>query len=952
MLVLILVIFSAQSALALENLREHRVTKLNQHDVAGFVDVVFSGNRLIVAHTETERSSNLRLTFFDLYGWKQEIRDFRGDSRWSPPASIRGSSDGTGASFVWIEEDSFGVPRLYCLTTTDTQTFRLRQVDSGMYMSKPEVQIYGTNVHVIYRIRNSVYEKVSTDGGETFSARIPVLEGGDPEDLPYAFDLNISSTGRLGLVVSVLERSVDSQGNVAYRRKVHYFEKASGSVSPFGSPTLIYGSTGDADAPPESAIFPVLSLAFDNSGNPWVAWISRNADQPKVMWRTRTGSVWGALNSFPHQNNLSSSLRLVRNASFNNPGVVFFYTKGSGSGVFYRYSLSSSNLSAEKNVASISEAVLGYMDAEAVSSGFAVLTLSPFDGSLSTLKLWYEDLIEQGRSFKKRFKLFSQGFESSDVLNDPCCQVVDDSGAGCYFKETTRRFYSGQKSLWSAGVGSVNGNYRPNTNTTMYLNFGGLPGLSYELRYRYLFHRSGDPGDTASGGFSGNLLTLPETNFTWVRASVFGSGESGRIVFKMIADSNSICGEGLFVDDVTVHGYTVPRPSIQVVGATQSSVRIAVSNFTPGRVSLFRAPYGSDEFFLVAESTSSEVVDNPPHPGDYTYFAVADDGRFESPPSEPKTFRWSGLVPVFDRFVRIGGADRYLTAVELSKSTFSSAENVVIATGANFPDALSAAPLAAVLRGPILLTRADALPSAVEQEIMRLGARKAWIVGGTGVVSEAVRERLNFLGLETERIGGKDRYETSCLIAEKIIALQGSSRLDLVYVATGENYPDALSVSPLAASSAVPVLLVRKDVLPARVADLLNRIEVRNAVIVGGEGAVSRAVESQLPNSKRISGVNRYSTSVEIARFAYMQTAFGRRTVYIATGENFPDALAAGVCAAAEGSVLLLVKTGLPLWHETETFLEHMKIYNLVKVVGLEGAVSQDTEVRISQLIR
>lgn len=956
--ILVLLLLFPASSFAADVLRNHQVSFLSQTDVSNGADFVFAGGKFFAAYTESLRLPYLSVSVIGPDGWVEDVENYKGIANNNNlPYGIRGSSDGTSAVFVWMEDDNFGVPHLFCLTIVnsgDTREAKVRQVDSQLFLSDADVVVSGSNVVVVYKIGNTVYEKRSSDSGNTFSSRTTVYTGDDYADFPYSMDLEISPTGEIGLALAVIDRFLDSNGDEAELRKVYYYS-ATFSQS-FGSPTLLYGASQDADAPYEYQIWHNLSLAFDNNGNPWVAWLSRNQTYPKIVWRMRSGSVWNPLYTFTHQNSISSSIKLVRNRAYKGPGIVFFYTKGSNSSVYSRYAISSTSLSQETAVQGVDLLSTGYIDAEEFLGRFSVMTIGMPASGIYALRLWFRDALEPGRSFKKRYSFYKEGFESSDVNTDPLWSITYNPSAPCYFAETSSIYYSGSKSLWSAGIGNLSGYYRPNTDTSAWLKFAGLPGLSYEASFYFNFDNGTtypDPDDLASAGFGSSLVTLPSTNLTWQEKVIVSSQPESMIGFRMISDSDSFNGRGLFVDDLKLYGYRLPRPAVQVEQLSDS-VRFTVQNISPKRIYLFRSVYGSSNYSLVSESTSSSVSDSPPSSPNigYSYFVVASDGDYESPPSELITVTRSYQSLLQDTYRRIGGKDRYLTAVELSKSKFSSAETVVIATGENFPDALSSAPLAAALRAPILLTKASLLPEAVVQEIQRLGASKAYIIGGTGVVSDSVKDRLVSLGLQVERIGGRDRYETSALIAEKIVAVLSKTKFYRVYIVTGENYPDALSISPVASSEASPILLVKKDVLPAKVSEFINKFTVRNCVIVGGEGVISKSVELYLPNSKRIYGANRYSTSLEIARFAYSLPWFERNSIYVATGENFPDALASGVCAVNDRAVLLLVRTNIPLWYETENFLSYLKVVKNVNVVGLEGAVSEQVVSRIMDLIR
>ncbi len=122
--------------------------------------------------------------------------------------------------------------------------------------------------------------------------------------------------------------------------------------------------------------------------------------------------------------------------------------------------------------------------------------------------------------------------------------------------------------------------------------------------------------------------------------------------------------------------------------------------------------------------------------------------------------------------VEIAGDNRFTTAIEASKKAFKASEYVVIATGYNWPDALGGSALAGALDAPILLTRQDSLPSEATAEIVRLGATKAIILGGTPAVSSSVASAIDAIpGVSVERIAGANRYETANKVAARTVAI-------------------------------------------------------------------------------------------------------------------------------------------------------------------------------------
>ena len=160
------------------------------------------------------------------------------------------------------------------------------------------------------------------------------------------------------------------------------------------------------------------------------------------------------------------------------------------------------------------------------------------------------------------------------------------------------------------------------------------------------------------------------------------------------------------------------------------------------------------------------------------------------------------------------------------------------------------------------------------------------------------------------RVAGVDRYETAAAIS----ATSFSPGVPVAFVATGANFPDALAAGPAAAISNGPVLLTRASVLPTATREELVRLQPRRIVVLGGAGAVSNGVLADLrrysPSVGRVAGADRYATAAAISLAYFRSVPVG--VAYVATGGNFPDALAGGAVAGRdEGPVLLTRPTVL-----------------------------------------
>ena len=284
---------------------------------------------------------------------------------------------------------------------------------------------------------------------------------------------------------------------------------------------------------------------------------------------------------------------------------------------------------------------------------------------------------------------------------------------------------------------------------------------------------------------------------------------------------------------------------------------------------------------------------------------------------------------------RLSGEDRYETAIKVSQSGWEQSDYVVLARGDQFPDALAGAPLAYKMDAPILLTGQKSLNKEVRAEIQRLGAKKVFILGGTGAVSNYVEYQIEGLDIDTERINGKDRFETAANIAARL----GGSPEQAV-VANGMDFPDALSVASYAARNGFPILLTEDDKLPKVTDRAISGID--HTIVAGGSGVVSEKVKDMLPDAKRYAGKDRFATAATIATDLNPSAK-----VFVATGMDFADALAGSVLAAKENASILLVQPN-KLPEATEDAIDELDATNFT-VTGGTGAVSDDVLKKLSE---
>lgn len=350
-------------------------------------------------------------------------------------------------------------------------------------------------------------------------------------------------------------------------------------------------------------------------------------------------------------------------------------------------------------------------------------------------------------------------------------------------------------------------------------------------------------------------------------------------------------------------------------------------------------------------------------PGDYTVQARADEQNWYLESNEANNCAWArvritatnGPVSVLSsgrtcnsppsataRVERQYGENRYETAAVTSEDAFAPGVPVAyITTGATFPDALAAGAAAGFRGGPVILVERDRLPALATNELERLNPQRTVIVGGRGVISDYVSSLVGRYqtGGGNSRIAGADRYATAAGVSAATFA----PGVATAYVASGLTWPDALAAVPHAARAGGPLLLTKPDAVPPVIRAELQRLQPGRIIVIGGTSVVSQAVMAQLDGYTtgaviRIAGQDRYATAAQVSSF-HMPS--GAPLVYVTTGDNFPDALAAGPAAARRGAPTILVKGSIPAASAAE--LERLNPSRII-VLGGPGVISKGTE--------
>lgn len=299
--------------------------------------------------------------------------------------------------------------------------------------------------------------------------------------------------------------------------------------------------------------------------------------------------------------------------------------------------------------------------------------------------------------------------------------------------------------------------------------------------------------------------------------------------------------------------------------------------------------------------------------------------------------------------VRIYGKDRYETSSKISKEGWSSSYYAIIASGEDFPDSLSAVTLSKKHDAPILLTNSKNLNRNTREELTRMKVKKVFIIGGQVAISPKVEQDIKSMGITTERLGGKDRYETSIKIAERL------GNPGTLFVVTSNHFADALSAGPIAAKKGAPIILTSKDRLADVTKKYLNKKVFNKVYIVGDRSQISDKVtgefETHVRNFK--SGLERIDSKA--SEYVKNSTVYERniniinkfpnelnsyKEIFVASGVAFADALSVNALAAKREAPIVIGNTSDGNLLKSFISDNYSKIAT-INIVGGQGVMSE-----------
>lgn len=276
--------------------------------------------------------------------------------------------------------------------------------------------------------------------------------------------------------------------------------------------------------------------------------------------------------------------------------------------------------------------------------------------------------------------------------------------------------------------------------------------------------------------------------------------------------------------------------------------------------------------------------------------------------------------------IRVAGATEYNTSEQAANRLkqvlgVTKFQNIILATGANYLDALSSTYIAAMKNAPVLLTDKNDISGAVNYVKNNLATGgKVYIIGGKSALPTTLENALS--GIATQRIAGPFAYDTNMAVLRECKVNNQE-----ILVCSDSQFHDALSAS----ATGKPILLV-SDKLEERQKAYLSSIKVKKFIIIGGTSAVSTSVQDELsayaPTS-RVAGAKAYDTSLKVATTFFPGT---HKNMVIATSKLYFDGVSAGPLAYKLNAPIILVLDKFT--YAAKSYLNSNNVKNLYVMGG------------------
>lgn len=266
----------------------------------------------------------------------------------------------------------------------------------------------------------------------------------------------------------------------------------------------------------------------------------------------------------------------------------------------------------------------------------------------------------------------------------------------------------------------------------------------------------------------------------------------------------------------------------------------------------------------------------------------------------------AGFASAAGEVTTIGGTDSYETAASAATSNWTNSDNVVLVSGEGYADSISSVVLSKKLNAPILLTGSSSLNSSAKDALDKLKPKNIYIVGGTGVISQSIRNQLKSENYNLIELSGKNRYETNAAVANQLVKL-GMDPSNVMMTA-GSNFSDALSAAPTAAVKDEILLLGDNNTKSmSSVVDFIKSSSSK-VTVVGTSNVINDVAYKAVGGVNRIDGgSDRFATNLNILKAFDSSLKSDKIYVANASGTRYADSLISASLAGINSSPLVLV---------------------------------------------
>lgn len=279
---------------------------------------------------------------------------------------------------------------------------------------------------------------------------------------------------------------------------------------------------------------------------------------------------------------------------------------------------------------------------------------------------------------------------------------------------------------------------------------------------------------------------------------------------------------------------------------------------------------------------------------------------------------------------KIIGLNRYDSMIKINKERWNKSKEAVLINIYSTSDAISTAPFAYAKDIPMFFTESFELDEKIKKEFKRLGVEKVYLIGGTNSINKKVEKNINKIGIDTERIFGKNSYETSLSLANKLSEIVDIKQLAIVN--SNEGKADGVAMASPASKNNMPIITMNKS---GR-SQLMNFIEEHNiekVYFIGNEEQFSQKFLDKIDNSIRINGKNRYDTNIKIIKEFYNLDDINK--VYMTKGGkerniDFINTLCLSTVAAKQDIPILF--NSQSLGKQQKVFLKEINVNNITEV--------------------